>query len=733
MKQVQRILWLFSLVVFIAACGGGTTLTRDNNGTGDPAGGGNANDPQGSLSVSATLTDANGVQSTTLSDAQPLTLTASLSSSDGASVAGQLITFVLNQPGLATFSNDTGTALTNDNGVATINVFVGEQSGSGTIAVVLPDESESLIGFESTGAIEEVPFSLELFASSTQLASSGSDTIELIAVIKNEQNILMPSVPVSFSADENASLTILDSVTGEDGTARAELTTTNNPENRTITVVSGAATLSETISVEVVGTEININGASSVILNDSAPLTFLLSDSDGNGIGGQEIILTTDGGTLGNLNPVTNANGQVSVVYTASQSGISTINASALNTSSSFTITVQQDDFSFEQDDLSNAFALNEPHEIDIRWFRDGAAFSNGEVTVTSSRGDISVGGDSTASTTTTDANGIATVTLSSTFAGPASLSAVGVDSDGNQVTARADVNFVATTVDSIFVDATPDIIGPDGQTATITAVVRDVDGNLVQGVVVNFRVFADATGGNISPNTAITDSNGIASSIYTSNGVSQIDGVTLEAESAGITALADLTVGDRAFDISIGTGNEIDSPDSATYRKEFAVFVTDAGGRPITNAGLTATSTPPLSEAYYKGFWEWNEAARVWDAIVTAICANEDINGNGRLDENEDFNGDGQLTPGNVVSISFVDDVSSTDNNGQASFNLRYARQFAPWVNNIITVAGQSSGTESSEQQLYGLAVASADITEESSRPPANPFGFSTDCSNTN
>jgi hypothetical protein len=282
-------------------------------------------------------------------------------------------------------------------------------------------------------------------------------------------------------------------------------------------------------------------------------------------------------------------------------------------------------------------------------------------------------------------------------------------------------------------VDATPDLIGPEGQTATVTAVVRDIAGNLVKGKAVNFRLL-DSTGGSISPNTAITDSNGIASTVYSSNAVSSIDGVLIEAESDGVEGDTTLTVGDRAFDISIGTGNEINVPDQSSYSKEFAIFVTDAAGRPIEGAALTASSTPPVIDAYTKGFWAWDEASRIYFRVVTATCPNEDLNGNGRLDAGEDEGGnnDGQLTPGNVASVGFKDNVARTDANGQATIELRYARQFGGWVRTNIGVFGQSSGTESSEVQEYTLGVASDDLTEETSPPPANPFGQSGTCSDT-
>jgi hypothetical protein len=728
MKQVSRIFWLLTFTWLLAACGGGGSLERTDGGTNTPT---TPTTPPTTTSqvLAIELLGADGTVSNQVTEGGPLTVRATLTDSGGSPVVGEVVSFTLSTANLVVFSNDTGTALTDASGVAEIEMLVGELSGSGRVTASVVDGPVISAGFESSGASQQSPFSLELFASSIQLASSGSDEIELIAVVKSEQNILLADVPVTFSADQNASITVVNSVSGADGTSRALLTTQNNQENREIMITATSGQLSESITVRVVGTEVNINGASSVILNDSAPITFVLSDSDGQGIAGQALTLTTDIGTLDQSAPVTNANGQVTVNFTATQSGTATITASALNASASFSVNIQQDDFSFTNLP-TEGLALNTNQTLTLRWFKNNQPFANGSVQVTTSRGTITApGGGSVA---TTNAQGLATVVINSAFAGPASISAIGTDGSGNQVTARASLEFVASDVDSIFVDATPDLIGPEGQTATVTAVVRDAVGNLVKGKTVNFRLFADSTGGSISPNTATTDSNGIASTVYSSNAVSSEDGVTIEAESDGVTAIPSLTVGDRAFDISIGTGNEINVPDQASYRKDFAIFVTDAAGRPIANAALTASSTPPLVDAYRKGFWQWDATARVYVAITTAVCQNEDTNGNGRLDAGEDTNGDGQLTPGNIATVNFSNNVARTDANGQATIELRYARQFGGWVQTVIGVFGQSSGTESSELQEYSLGVASDDLTQETSPPPSNPFGFSGNCANT-
>ena len=731
MKAFIKFLAVCAISVMLFACGGsGDSLSRDGGGGTTPP----DPDPVVTYSVAMTIADAQGNAANEVSDGNPLTITATLTATNGGAVNDVLITFTSTRDELASFSNDTGTALTNADGVAVIGLEVGNLRGDGVVSATTEAGAIGTIGFSSAGIqqAQVIPASLELFATQVQMASSGDDKIELIAVVKNEQNVLLEGVTVSFSADNGASIENVLGTTGVDGKATATLTTENNRSNRTITVIANTASLTDDLKVKVVGTEINVNGANSVIINDQAPITFNLVDSSGNGISGEQITVTvsTDVGQLDNLMPETGANGQVTVNFTATSSGEGTITATALNATGTLDLIVQQDDFSFSVLPAVDV-PLQTDQDLTVRWFKNNSSFAGGSVTVTTSRGIIAM------PTVTTDASGIATVSISSEFAGPASISAIGTDADGNKVTARANIEFIATQVESVFVDATPDLIGPEGQTSTISAVVRDPSGNLVKGKVVDFTLI-DSSGGSIEPNSAVTGSDGIASTVYTSNAVSPEDGVTVQATADTITGQVDLTVGDRAFDISIGTGNEVIKQDSSTYVKEFAVFVSDSVGRPVENASLTASATPVKlvnDGRYYKGFWFWNSISEVWETqdSVPFGCPNEDLNNNGRLDAGEDTNNDGELTPGIIGTISFQGGVSETDAAGQVTLELRYPKQFAPWVGTEVSVFGQSAGSEARDSQTLTLPIATSDITSEDNMPAANPFGSSASCDDPN
>lgn len=677
-----------------------------------------------------------GEESDSLSGATPLRLTTIVTDASGSPISDSLINYTFEPEGLAIFGNDSGTARTNSEGIGVLDIMVGDDSGAGKIIATLETGESESTTFDSSGVtqINEQPASLDLFSSSIQLASSGSDQIELLALVKDENNVLLENINVTFSADSGANLQLPDggsvAVTGPDGIARAFLNTLNQPENRTISVVASAAGLTETqtLDIQVVGTEININGAASLIINDPAPITINVVDSDGKGIANQTVNISAVTGLLSDTAPVTSDTGQVTVDYTASAAGTDTITASALNVVGNFELIVQEDDFAFSAQPL-DVVELGADAVLSITWLKENVAFENGSVTLTSSRGVVLT------PNSVTDANGEVSFTIQSNNAGFASVSATGVDGDGNQVSARTQVEFVATDANSIIVDGTPDSIGPSGLTSTITAVVRDASGNLVKGKVINF-VVDDVSGGNISPNQATTDRSGIASTVYTSNAVSSFEAVKVYAtvsDTPAVTSFTLLTVGDRAFDISIGTGRLIEEPEDSSYSKEFSVFVTDPDSNPVPNALMTF-SAPPVAFSqggvFRKGNWLWNALDDIWVRNTTATCPNEDINGNGILDAGEDVNGDGLLTPGNVVSIP---SAGTTDENGQTLIDVLYAKQFGGWVDVDIAVKAESAGSESAESQEFSLSVSVADLKVEGSPPPVSPYGTGTSCTDTN
>ena len=262
-----------------------------------------------------------------------------------------------------------------------------------------------------------------------------------------------------------------------------------------------------------------------------------------------------------------------------------------------------------------------------------------------------------------------------------------------------------------------------------------------MKGKTIEFTL-TDTNGGNILPATAVTDSIGSASTVYTSNTSSAQNGVSIKAtvqEFPTLFNIVELTVAERELFISLGTGNELIEPDITTYNKQYSAFVTDVDSTPREGVVLTVSAIP---SDYYKGTWvkilDENGDFLSWAPSYSTIppCPNEDVNKDGILDVGEDINSNGRLTPGNIVSA--LGEVT-TDEFGQAIIDIRYAQSFGTWVDVNLIVSTKVNGTENSSQTRFTLPVLASDVLVENTTPPTSgiglsgPFGLIGDCSNEN
>jgi hypothetical protein len=758
LRRLSFTLLLMSLMTLVA-CGDG-----DGDLTGGDDGGGTTPD-----TLTLTIQDTNEI----LSADNPIEVIATVLE-NGSPVVGKTVTFSLDIDGSAILDPIAATDTTDDNGNASITVKVTDVQGSVKVIASYDDVSDDT-SFNSAGdgvkVVEGDPVadSIRLFASSPQIASSGAQTIELSAIAKDENNNLLEGVTIDFSADSGALAKVIDdsgnssNVTGPDGKVAMTLSTQDEPSNRTILVTATNADITDTLEVDVVGTTLTLTGSSSLALNDETSYIVNVLDSDGNGVAKTAVTLSLGGGEAGIELPTpamvtTDAEGQASIKVTGLTGGTNSIVVTALGASASQSVSVQADSFLYTH--FSNGVDTVNPSDtpivpdvaldpqvatITLTWQRNGVAISDGKpVSFTTTRGTLSAANDTTL-------NGEATVTLSASDAGKAIVTFVGTDTvNGNDIelTNQLEFEFFADTAATIRAQASPNSIGPNQQTSTISVVVNDSNGNLVKNKRVKF-VLEDISGGSIFPATAVTDSSGSASTVYTSNSTSAKDNVSITAiveDTPTITDVATLTVAERELFISLGTGNDLEELDSTDYVKEYSVFVTDVESNAIPNVELTVSAIP---ENYYKGLWvpTYDGADFVlWYALGEGStntpgpiylnktkCSNEDVNLDGILDEGEDFNGDGKLTPGNIVSVI---DPDVTDENGRSIIRVVYPQSYGAWLDVKLIVSGKVTGTEGSSQAIFTLPVSVDDINVEDVSPPSQgigtrgPFGMSNVCS---
>lgn len=757
-RRLSFTMLLMSMMTLVA-CGGGD---------GDLTGGGDGG-TTGAVTLAVTKSDGD------LSAANDVTVTATVVD-NGSAVVNKTVTFTLAVDGSATFSPVSGAVTTDANGIATVTVKVTDVKGSVNVIASYESTTDN-ISFNSAGdgvkIVEGEPqaASIRLFASSQQLASSGAQSIELSAIAKDNNNNLLEGVTINFASDSGALGNVLDAsgnssnVTGSDGKVTMELSTQDEPSNRVVLVTVTSGDITDSLEIEVVGTTVTLTGSASLALNDETNYIVNVLDSDGNGVAKTEVVISASKGDEITIptSVTTDSEGQAIIKVIGTVGGTNSIIVTALGATATQDVSIQADSFLFTS--FSNGTDIVNPSNtpivpdvslspqtasVTLTWMRDNAPVPDGKsVSFTTTRGIVNAN-----SATTVD--GEVTVTLTSTNAGKALVTFVGsdvIDGIDVELSNQLEFEFFADTAETILAQASPNSIGPNQQTSTISVVVRDPNGNLVKNKTIKFEL-EDISGGEIFPATAVTDSNGSASTVYSSNNTSAQNGVAITAtviDNISVTDTVNLTVADRELFITLGTGNTLEELGSTDYIKEYSVFVTDVDSNPVANVDLTISLIP---DEYYKGYWvklydgdefiEWVTNAVDGDVQVSIppvrvdpiSCDNEDINLNGILDVGEDTNTDVVLTPGNVA---VAEGTVTTDENGRAIVQITYGQSYAHWVNINLIASAKVTGSESSNQTIFTLPVLATDINDEDLSPPRQgvgregPFGGAQDCSVSN
>jgi len=599
---------------------------------------------------------------------------------------------------------------------------------------------------------------ITLLASSPQFPSdqTGLDTLVLTAIAKDANNNSVSGVAIVFDAGGDPFARIdVDStdpvpVTGAAGILTAQLSNgIGGAVNRTIVVraTDAQSGVAATLAIVVSGTTLTIEGAPALAQNDTADYTVVLSDSKGAGIPFEQVTVTSaTGNTITSPTLITDGTGKITFTLTATAAGADTVTVTALGETATQAVNVSNDQFALTN---SSAPVTDIPlaptsETITLTWTIGGAAQAGQTINFNATRGTLS------AASAVTNGAGQATVTISSTTAGPSSITAS--NSAGTSTTLP--IEFVATNPSQISVQAAPFTVGL-GQSAEILAIVRDAQDNLVKNQVVNFLILADDTNGFLTAASATTDSQGRATTFYTGGqSPGAENGVQISATVASVpavTATVSLTVAQSEFDFIIGTGNDIFSPTTATHAQEWNIIVTDSVGNAVEN---TPVQVSLRSLNYYEGQLLLTTTAWIIPTMAPegppVQCPDEDVNRNGILDlPGEDSNGSGQMEAGNVATVAPVlpsapagDPCTTagstgtsaeviTNSQGIARVCVIWPQNFSLWVDAQIEALSTVSGSESSQAQVFRLPALASDLQNISASPPSqfSPFGTDLDC----
>lgn len=154
------------------------------------------------------------------------------------------------------------------------------------------------------------------------------------------------------------------------------------------------------------------------------------------------------------------------------------------------------------------------------------------------------------------------------------------------------------------------------------------------------------------------------------------------------------VTVANEAVSVSIGTdGLIIDQAAELSYAQRYVVKVTDSAGN--AKAGVVVSGVITTVN-YRKGLF--GRVSGFWVPANVAECAKEDLNDNDTIDAGEDLDQDGRLEPVRA-SVSFQPvgggATATTNDKGNAIFELSYPKDKAYWNTVKIDVTGLVSGSE--------------------------------------
>ena len=314
----------------------------------------------------------------------------------------------------------------------------------------------------------------------------------------------------------------------------------------------------------------------------------------------------------------------------------------------------------------------------------------------------------------------------------------------------------VTTPVTSASVSANPSVVavnlpGSTSNRTDIRAVFLGAGNVPIKDVRVRFDLAGDANaiGGSFSTGSEIlySNANGVVTTAYIpGTRSSPTDGVTVRACYAATdaalgsaasplcpaAAFVTLTVVDEPLGVSIGT-NELIIVNELTYVKKMVVAVVDAAGVAKPDVNIAVSVDLPR---YRKGFYVLSGDTWVKSGGDQAVCDNEDANRNGFRDGGEDINGNGRLDPGKSdVSVSLLQTKTRAD--GTAELQIQYPKNFATWVDAVVTVAASGvAGTEGRASFAFSPVPADAASLKNKDVAPAyavSPYGFAASCNNPN
>jgi hypothetical protein len=598
----------------LVACGG-----TDNAGTPIFGSGSGGSGSSGTSSSGLSLNLA--ISSTTATSAVPATVTATLQSSTGVQVSGQVITFST-AGSLGAFSANS--ALTDANGQAVVQLTPKSSTSNGADLVVAKAMVGSAavtgtIGFQVTPNGATVPTGAPSITLSLSTTSVSTPPATLTGVVRDATGTPIAGQVVTFTtASGLGAFTPSSALSDSTGTVTTKLGPATSTSNGADTAIA-QSTVNSVLATGSIGFSVTSSGTSSggvptislslstatVTTATPATVTAIVKDATGVGVAGQVVKFSTvDGlGTLAVTSALTDATGSASTTLTATsatQSGAdqvvatTTVNNTPLQASQGFQLTASSVTIASVVPDTASLGAYGQTNvQVNLAGTIPGtpvivsitsACIASGKATLTP------------ASATTT--SGVASFTYHDAGCGATSTTdTLNASVTGSAATGSVILTIALPTANSInFVSATPTSIFLKGsgyaETSTIVFKVLDTAGNGLPGQNVLLHATTLAGGltldGMQTDETKPSDSTGQVSVLINSGTVPTPVRVsaTLVAEPSITTVSSSLSIAvglpsQLNFSLSQGTRN-IEGFDIDGTKNTYNIIASDRLGNPV-------------------------------------------------------------------------------------------------------------------------------------------------------
>lgn len=632
--------------------------------------------------------------------------------------------------------------------------------------------SDNSSGGDTTTPTFKTAELLSIGQNKSSLNAGGEDSITLTIRTLDKSGGIIPSANVKVEIkDANTSGASLSTPTNlisdENGLLKTDIslisTTLDQRMNRSITVTVSSGSFKQELVIPVNGTAVSI-ASDENLLNEGQSANVTLTALDAVGaplVGAKASLLDASGNTIGTAKN-TNNDGKATFVVP-----YATVEASAtrqLILTGKLTVEDQNqpvsnllttDSVTLIANVANNVLQLSSdtsPVGVDVPKVLTVKVSATTKVELENKM----VLFATTNGTVTPQANIVNIRQEGSRWVGDASTTLIGTIASVATISAKfgSNVIYIAQKISAgvpatISLQSESSVLAPGANTKVI-ALVKDKNGTPIPNTEVSFNIVKDTSvSGRISQPTAITDSAGRATVIYTAGTAQTLGGGVEIRASAGSATVPSpvyspnllLTVSTQSAFITLSQNHLVikDPIDSTNYYKEFSASVVDTAGNPIANQKISISldlvsfmkgkfnwvrdyTYAQTSDGMWSwlGIWRWSRDYTIYQngqptKVTTYVecTSNEFPNTVAILDTKNAILG---------TRATFT-----TDSQGKFDFKVRYGRNYSNW----LRVNLNASTTVSTKDNLTALSfvppVADVDVddTDGKWRPDeTSPYG---------